>query len=70
MLGDRPRLQSGTAESGVSLGDAVVVGTDCTHRGRQALLSGRRSGGQRHHLGLASKLGVLLQKNLICGNEI
>lgn len=70
LLGDRPRLQSSAAQSGVSLGDAMIVGTYCTHRGRQTLLRRCRSGGQRHHLGLASKLGVLLQKNLICGDEI
>lgn len=68
LLGDRPRLKSSTAEGGVSLGNAVIVGTYCTHRGCQTLLSGCRSGGQRHYLGLASKLGVLLQKNFICGN--
>lgn len=70
MLGDGTRLQSGAAEGGVSLGDAVIVGTYCTHRGRQTLLSGCRGGRQRHHLGLASELGVLLQENLIGGNEI
>lgn len=70
MLGDRPRLQSSTAQCGVSLGDAMIVGTYYTHRGSQNLLSGCTGGGQRHHLGLASKLGVLLKKNLICGNEI
>ncbi len=68
LLGDRPRLQSSAAQGGVSLGDAVIVGTHCAHRRSQTLLSGCRSGGQRHHLGLASELGVLLQKNLICGN--
>lgn len=70
LLGDRPRLQSSAAQGGVSLGDAVIVGTDCAHGGRQSLLRGGRSGGQRHHLGLASELGVLFQENLICGNEI
>lgn len=70
MLCDRPRLKSGAAQGGVSLGDAVVVGTYCTHRGCQALLSRCRGGGERHDFSLAAELGVLLQKNLICGNEI
>lgn len=70
LLDDGPRLQSSAAQGGVSLSDAVVVGTYGTHGGHQALLSGCGRGGQRHHLGLASELGVLLQKNLICGNEI
>lgn len=54
----------------MSLGNAMIVGAYSTHRGSQALLSGCRSGGQRHHLGLASELGVLLQKDLVCGDEI
>lgn len=70
LLGDGPRLQPGTAESGVGLSDAVVVGAHCTHRGRQILLRGSRCGGQSHHFGLAPKLGVLLQEDLIGGNEI
>lgn len=70
LLGDGSRLQSGTAQRSVGLGNAVVVGADSTNRGRQILLSGGRCGGQGHHLGLASELGVLLEKNLICGEEI
>lgn len=70
MLGDGSRLQSCTAQSGVGLSNAVVVGADSTNRGRQILLSGCRRGGQGHHFGLASELGVLLEENLICGYEI
>lgn len=54
----------------MSLRYAVVVGAHGPHGGRQALLSGRRGGGERHDFGLASELGVLLQENLICGDEI
>lgn len=61
LLSDRSRLQSSAAQGGVSLGNAVVVGTYCTNRGRQTLLTGGRSGRQRHHLGLASELCVLFQ---------
>lgn len=56
-----PRLQSSAAQGGVSLCYAMIVGAYGTHRGSQALLSGRRSGGERHDLGLASELGILLQ---------
>lgn len=54
----------------MSLCYAVVVGAYGTYRGCQALLSGRRGGGERHDFGLTSELGVLLQQNLICGNEV
>lgn len=70
LLCHRPRLQPSAAQGGVSLCYAVVVGADSTHRGRQALLGGRRGGGERHDFGLASELGVLLQENLVCGNEV
>lgn len=43
LLSDGPRLQPCTAEGGVSLGNAVIVGTHGTHRGGQTLLSGCRS---------------------------
>lgn len=70
LLRDGPRLQPGAAQGGVGLSDAVVVGAHCSHRRRQALLGGRRGGGERHHLGLAAELGVLLQENFVCGDEI
>lgn len=54
----------------MSLRYAVVVGAHGAYRGRQALLSGCRGGGERHDFGLTSELGVLLQENLICGNEV
>lgn len=70
VLDERPRLQSGAAQGGVGLSNAMIVGTYRTQGGHQKLLSGCRGGRHRHHLGLASELGVVLQKNLICGNEI
>lgn len=61
LLCHRPRLQSCAAQGCVSLCYAMIVGAYSTHRGRQALLGGRRSGGERHYFGLAPELGVLLQ---------
>lgn len=61
MLCHGPRLQSSAAQGCVSLCYAVIVGAYSTHGGRQALLSGCRSGGERHYFGLAPELGVLLQ---------
>lgn len=61
MLCHGPRLQSSAAQGCVSLCYAVVVGAYGTYRGRQALLSGCRGGGERHDFGLTSELGVLLQ---------
>lgn len=54
----------------MSLGDAVVVGAHCSDGGRQTLLSGRRRGRHGHHLGLTAELGVLLQEDFVCRDEI
>lgn len=60
LLGDRPWLQSGAAQRGVSLGYSVVVGAYCSDGGRQTLLGGRWRGRHGHHLGLTAELGILL----------
>ncbi len=70
LLRDGTGLQTSAAQSGVRLGDAMVVGADRTNRGHQTLLRRSRGGGQRHHFSLASELSVLLQEHLVGGYEI
>lgn len=70
LLGHGAWLKTSAAESGVSLGDAMVVGTDRTNRGSQTLFGWSRRRGESHHFTLASELSVLLQEHLIGGYEI
>lgn len=70
LLRDGTGLQTSAAQSGVCLGDAMVVGADRTNRGHHTLLRLSGGGGQRHHFSLASELSVLLQEHLVGGYEI
>lgn len=67
LLSDGTGLQTSTAQCGVCLGNAMVVGAHRTNRGCQTLLRRSGGGGQSHHFSLAPKLSVLLQKHLVGG---